>query len=254
MTGPVDASTVLANWSASIGEAGAASRWIIMPGALDPTSPEALYELATTLGTVVDVGDGTGLARIAHIVPATDDVYDHGAVTESFHTDSAGWVPPNDLTCLLCVAPDQNGGGRTRLLTASDFACAAERATGWDRWVLTHPLPWKIAAEFGGGVRWAPVFDGDAGTVRWAEPDAALELDEVAAMPKGSHLLAVLRHLHRALASVAPSLELALGAGDLLVFDNRRCLHARTAVSDPSRSARHLLRAKVVTRGFRSSR
>jgi alpha-ketoglutarate-dependent taurine dioxygenase len=37
-----------------------------------------------------------------------------------------------------------------------------------------------------------------------------------------------------------------LARGDLVVVDNRRCLHGRTAVDEPQHSQRLLLRTKVM--------
>ncbi|MQB01870.1 MAG: hypothetical protein GEU78_16585 [Actinobacteria bacterium] len=60
-------------------------------------------------------------------------------------------------------------------------------------------------------------------------------------------VLDALLSFESALETAPGGLEFALRPGDLLLVDNARCLHARTAVSNPQHSDRLLLRTKVVT-------
>jgi hypothetical protein len=190
------------------------------------------------LGNLVEPYQQDWSRLVRRISPAKDRlVGEYGVLNEKLHTDGTDWPDPNDLTCLLCVRPDGDGGGRSRLLSEGAIREVSEP---WAD-LLADPLPWAIAEELGGGIHWAPVLSD--GGVRWLR----FTVDE--ARRRGAsvseEVSSKLDEFARALEAARSLIEIDLNAGDLLIIDNRRCLHARSPVAGQDSSQRFLLRVKV---------
>ena len=184
------------------------------------------------LGTLVEPYRPSKIFR--EIRPGTDRAHRGRALNTLLHTDSTDWPVPNDLTCLWCVRPDPAGGGRSRLLAADDFVAHVCATAGADAAaLLATPVPWRLSGELGGGVHHAPI--AAAGEVRWMRYTI-----EAA----GADLGDALARIERTTEAAGGVIDAALGAGDVLVVDNRRALHGRTPVDDAA-SPRLLLRTKL---------
>jgi alpha-ketoglutarate-dependent taurine dioxygenase len=197
-----------------------------------------LIALTCGLGDLVEPYQQDWSRLVRRISPSTDrSVGEHGVLNEKLHTDGTDWRDPNDLTCLLCVRPDGAGGGRSRLLPEGAIR---EFSEPWAD-VLADPLPWAVAEELGGGIHWAPVLSD--GGIRWLRftVDEACRRGAVVSETVARKLGAFANALEKSRGLI----EIDLGAGDLLIIDNRRCLHARSPIMGHEGSQRLLLRVKV---------
>ncbi|MEV6832110.1 TauD/TfdA family dioxygenase [Amycolatopsis sp. NPDC051102] len=161
-----------------------------------------------------------------------------GFAAQVLHIDAPNVTAPPDYTSLLMLRPDPAGGGHSVL---ADLRAAALLLTDADRDVLSHPLFFEGRAEQLHGVGEPllpfPVLeDGPPGCtwIRWAgklltDPRNATHLpvlDRFAALLHGTERRVLLRR------------------GNLLVVDQRRAAHGRTALGPQdgvSASARRLL-------------
>jgi alpha-ketoglutarate-dependent taurine dioxygenase len=225
--------------------------WFIVVRGLPPErATSILVAISATLGELVEPYRQPWSRVVRHIVPDRDRAVDGRALNEFLHTDGTDWAQPNDYTCLFCVRPDQSHDGESRLL---DVSALLDEATGApDRELIsrlaTEPLPWRIADELGGGVHWQPAVDLADPSIRWLRYTVDLSLVEgVASLPK--HTQDDLQAFERLVEGCRGVRRTRLQAGDLLLIDNRRSLHARTTISDPARSERELLRTKVTRKG-----
>lgn len=188
---------------------------------------------------------------------------------ESFHSDCATHARPADLLTMVCVRPDEGGGGSTRLLTTPQVR-ALLRARGGDElidWFERTPLPFRIldpgdgpryhdkAAVIrdylgwrgfdprGEGVVRRPVLQGDRMLwSRYVIEHGFLLLGE----QLDADARAALDLLSDALLDPPEQYDCPLRAGDLLLSDNLRTLHTRTPLThDYASSTRLMLRCWV---------
>ncbi|MQB01871.1 MAG: hypothetical protein GEU78_16590 [Actinobacteria bacterium] len=124
-----------------------------------------LVALSCCFGEVVEPYRQTWSHLVRRIVPQTDRSGAAGVLNERLHTDGTDWPEPNDLTCLLCVSADSNGGGRSHLLPIEAIADLVATRPAVVQAAVAAELPWAVAEELGGGVVHAPVLSDDA--VRW---------------------------------------------------------------------------------------
>ncbi|WP_461010112.1 TauD/TfdA family dioxygenase [Streptomyces capparidis] len=214
-----------------------------------PLDDTALVVVAAALGAVDPSHNGPEPDTVVH------DVVDSAARPyrdpDPLHTDSPLLPRPHAHLGLLCVRPSPTGDGQTVLARAADVA-AALAGTGHLRALQDPRYPFAVPGAAGkdgpavvthpiltvsGGdtaVRYCPVRVADG--VRLAGP--ALDAEHVAAF----------HAFRRALDAPHLGSVFLLGAGDLLLLDNRRLLHGRTDVS-PNGATRHLKRVKVLAAG-----
>lgn len=147
-----------------------------------------------------------------------------------FHTDAQYRTEPEDYVCLFGVRPAADGG-ETRLLRY-DAAVAAllERRDGRELVAsLCRPVwRWQVPAAFTATPRLSPptaVLAG-GGRIRWRRDN----LEPTADVPADAAT-----RIDAAFECAADSVSLALTPGDVLVIDNHRVMHARTAFTDPHR-------------------
>lgn len=205
--------------------------------------------ITSAFGDMVEPSRQSQAAFVRPIRPATDrKEYGYGALNEQLHTDSTDWPNPNDFTCLLCERPDQNGGGETRLLDQDELlrGLRAEYGPEVIESLRREPAPWRLADELGGGVAWSPVVSGQGIRYMKYTIDLTLEEQSVRLSRELSSALEAVSHTTRTSEGVT---GLALEADDLLLINNKRCLHARTAIPSPEQSRRLLWRVKVTRRG-----
>lgn len=195
--------------------------------------------LCAALGTVVDPYNRLGSELVRRLAAPQDRLARGGTdcLSEALHTDGTDSPEPNDITCLVCVRPDQNGGGRTRLLDAGGIRAHIFPLLDAEtvRILTTEHVPWRIADALGGGTVPAPVISN--GELRW--------LRDGVATPIARRIESALLAFERTLAATTDVVDFSMDADSMVVMNNRRTLHARTAVPDRGRSHRLVLRTKV---------
>jgi hypothetical protein len=201
--------------------------------------------LTSAFGDAIDPYQQSWSRLVRYIRPSTDrSVEGRGVLNENFHTDGTDWPRPNDLTCLLCVRPDQNGGGRSRLMDLPTVISEMERCIGKNTIAVLNDetLPWKVAEELGGGIIRSAILS--MGEMRW------LHYTIVSAVECGLAQISdttsnVLRAIDEVLASTPAGIEFLAEPSALIVINNKRCLHARGAIPAPESSERLVLRTKI---------
>jgi hypothetical protein len=200
-----------------------------------------LIALSSLTGDVVDPYHRAGAGLVRRLSPPRDRLVPGvGVVSEALHTDGTDAPEPNDVTCLLCVHPDQNGDGRTRLLDMETVEATVLSALGGEcvEVLTTEPVPWRIAVKLGGGTVEAPVVTDRR--LRW--------LRDAVANPVPGRVDSALAAFESVLAKASEGIEFAMSGGALLIVNNKRTLHARTSIADRASSQRLVLRTKVYRR------
>jgi hypothetical protein len=173
-------------------------------------------------------------AQLLHFIrPAEDLKAASGqALTEKLHTDAADWPEPADVIAMICVRPDPMGMGRSRLLDVVSLRRAIEAELGASAVELLEreAVPWQLADYLGGGVVRQPILTAE--NVRWRRYTMEFALRAGAQIAPA--VTELLDPLERLIEGSATTLEFLLGAGDLLIMANRRCLHGRTSLGDAS--------------------
>lgn len=219
---------------------------LVVRGLPAAQATQLLVSFSATLGELIEPYRQSWSHVVRHIVPSRDRAVDGYVLNEFLHTDGTDWPRPNDYTCLFCVRPDQSGDGRSRLL---DLDTLMNEIDGAPQEKLLARLagqsvPWRIADELGGGAHWAPVIELGARRIRWLRYTVMLSCEDgLAALDDQS--AGDLEEFERLVENCPGGRSVNLEAGDLLLVENTRCLHARTAISAPATSARELRRTKV---------
>jgi hypothetical protein len=204
-----------------------------------------MVALTSILGTAVDPYMQPWSRLVREIRPARDRSVDGwGMLNEALHTDGTDWPDPNDYTCLLCVRPDQGRGGLSKIMAQEDIVAELTGQFGIEEVerLRMEPVPWRLAEEIGGGIHWAPILP--EGNLRWLQYGIRMGI-ESAGIELCAALARSIERLEELLKWTARSITFRLVTGDLLLVDNKRCLHARTPVEEPERSERLLLRTKI---------
>jgi Taurine catabolism dioxygenase TauD, TfdA family len=148
-----------------------------------------------------------------------------GTGAQALHIDAPQVEAVPDYTCLMVLRPDPAGGGASVL---GDLHAALAAMKEPDRTVLRLPVFWEGRAERLTGVGAArmpfPVLEEDEqGRTRWVRWAGKMTADERNAAHR-----AVLDRFAAALAGTA--VAVTLGRGQLLILDQRRVAHGRTAL------------------------
>lgn len=222
---------------------------VIIRGLPVAVAAPILVAVSASLGELVEPYRRPWSRVIRQIVPSRDRAVEGRVLNEFLHTDGTDWVRPNDYTCLFCVRPDEAHDGVSRLLDAATLLdeLSSEPAAQVVSRLAGNPVPWRVADELGGGVHWEPALHLHSPRIRWLRHTITLSHDDGLTTIAEDTLddLARFEELVEACRGV---IWLRLEAGDLLLIDNARSLHARTPIADPARSSRELLRTKVMRR------
>ena len=206
--------------------------WAVIQGiATDPGERvhDALLDLAAGFGRPSTRDGGTAVWPVTARSRGAMATFSLRTGAAALHTDAQYRRVPEDLVCLFAVRRAADGGA-TRLLSACDAVAAVRR----------HPLGAQVLARLGRPVwNWATpepfatepafraaVLPGD-GTVRWRPDNLSCSV--------GPRARAVAK-LFTDLVEAAPVVtEFMLASGDMVIIDNRRALHGRTAFTDRRR-------------------
>ncbi|MFT4928943.1 MAG: hypothetical protein ACI8WB_005063 [Phenylobacterium sp.] len=171
-------------------------------------------------------------------------------LSEKLHIDGADQPDLIRYVSMQCVRADPTGEGRSRLLDSNSFrailanANANTNESGSDliKLLEQNPVPWKVSDYFGDGVYWREILKQDL--VFWRH----YSIEQALAQPD----VTVTDDIRQALAQVDELVnhneqevfDFLLAPGDLLIVDNHRCLHSRSAINNPN-TPRLMLRSWI---------
>jgi len=169
-----------------------------------------------------------------------------GVLSESFHTDGTDWQNPNDLTCLLCLQADEFGGGESKVMTMDSIIHSLKQSRhqefSYDE-IRNKEFLWKLDENLGGGDFSAPFLTSDS--IRWLKHN----LLSVSMLNPHGETDELIQYINTIIEGNTDHLKFSMRAGDLLILNNKKLLHARTLIENPEQSCRKLLRTKVLYRG-----
>jgi len=211
-----------------------------------PTDPATTTDVATRIGHFKATHFGVGLGEIATVPDARNIAYTSAWIAP--HTDNAFDHSPPGPSIFHCVVADQPEGGDS--LLADGFRLAEVlRAEHPEAFAILSTL-WlqQYALDEGSEVRGeGPVFtldpDGHVVGVRYCEcTQAPLDVPEEMVEPAYD----ALRLMAEMVEDPRFFIRFRLRPGDLLVYDNERVLHGRTAFG--SQGGHRMLRACYLDR------
>jgi hypothetical protein len=189
-------------------------------------------------------------AQLVHYIQPSTDIYSArgGREVERLHTDAVDWQIPVELISLVCVRPDRNGGGRTRILDIDAIRDEVETRLGAEALesLETTPVPWQLHACWGGGLKWQTVLSESR--VCWRRYTINLALD-VNGAELSAEMLALLDAFEQVIAASTRTIDLMLRSGDFLFQDNLRTIHSRTAIAAENASDRLMIRSWINSSG-----
>ncbi len=169
----------------------------------------------------------------------------------ALHTDSAFKRSPETYVLLFTYKPASDGGGLSQLLSAQRLLESLSESTDGReciRLLREKRFPFQVPTAFtkkrlDSVVEWvsAPIVSG-RGKIRYRHDLIVSALDHgvTSLLPESQWAIA---YTARELEKLAPR-SLSLHSGDLLVLNNQRVLHGRTAFEDRDRM---LLRVRLAT-------
>lgn len=168
--------------------------------------------------------------------------------SESLHTDGAEWPEQVDMISMVCVRADGRGEGRSRLMDMYTICREIRERFGAEvlQVLEDEPVPWLLAPGFDAEVVWRPVLGRDSICWRRYTIDFALARSGIEIPEHAAHAL---NAVEAVISTTTSTHEWLMRPGEFTLVDNRKCLHARTAVSRRRPSRRLMVRAWVRARG-----
>lgn len=162
---------------------------------------------------------------------------------ERMHTDGMHWPQPNDLTCIFCVKPDQNGGGASLVIdvdTIVELIASHEEM----RHVLRNvPVPFTTSLDDRVETHYHPIID-ENNRLRWYLKNIEAAINWGDGVLDSAHLK-VLRKFEDLLETTPSRFKFMLQPNDLLIINNRKSVHGRTDIHNPLASERTLVRTRL---------
>jgi alpha-ketoglutarate-dependent taurine dioxygenase len=225
-----------------------------------------LHSAASTRAEAVEIAKRFGTVQDAEAVDQTlpddpernsDHDVDHAQVESSaqsvaaldLHTDSSQHDVPSALITLYCEHSDPDGGGATTWLHVDDILNALkanEEGRAAIEVLASATVPFVQPNGVTPRVKWFPVFSqGAAGAkIRFTGSNirfGVIEAEE-SGRPITTDVASALTTLQRTIRDLEPRTR-ALAPGDIVIIDNHRVLHGRTAIKNAA--ARSLWRVKL---------
>ncbi|WP_228708648.1 TauD/TfdA family dioxygenase [Amycolatopsis keratiniphila] len=225
----------------------ASAGWVI--ASFPPELPDTLLRQAAA-GVLSGVGqpfysiDGGRGLWLDSLAALDRDPHSFGGVgAQAVHIDAPNVTEPPDYTSLLMLCPDPAGGGKSVI---ADLRAAADQLDEHDRELLTRPVFAEGRAErlhgIGEPLPTFPILDERPSKHTWIRWAGKLLTDD-----RNTAYLPVLTRFASLLEATAR--QVLLRRGDLLIADQRRVAHGRTALGRQDQlvpAARRLLcQAKV---------
>jgi len=160
------------------------------------------------------------------------------------HTDAVDWQIPVDFISMECVRPDGGGGGRSRVLDLDAIRDEVKTHLGSDTLELleNEPVPWQLHACWGGGLKWRPVLSESS--ICWRRYTINLALD-VNGAKLSDEMLASLDAFEKVITASSHIMDFMMKERELLFSDNRKQIHARTAIAAGDASNRLMIRSWI---------
>ncbi len=185
-------------------------------------------------------------AQLVHYIqPATDIISARGVrEVERLHTDAVDWQIPIDFISMVCVRPASGGGGRSRVLDLDAIRDEVKTHLGSDTLELleTEPVPWQLHECWGGGLKWGPVLSESR--ICWRRYTINLALN-VNGAKVSDEMLATLDAFEKVITASSRTMDFMLKERELLFSDNRKQIHARTAIAANDASNRLMIRSWI---------
>ena len=188
-------------------------------------------------------------AQLVHYIQPSTDIpaaRGEGREVENLHTDAVDQAAPIRFVSMICVRPDQRGGGRSRLLDVDTVRDEVKTQLGSETLELleTVPVPWQMHEGCGGGVKWQRVLTESG--ICWRRYTINRALNENGAK-LSEKMLTALDGFGRVVATCPRTMDFWLREGDLLFSDNTRTIHARTRIADEATTNRLMIRSWIST-------
>lgn len=219
--------------------------WVVVHGLRFDEGNRLFVAINRAFGELVARPYEKPRAQLVHYIqPATDiPASGEGRESERLHTDTADWETPVELISMVCVRPDPDGGGRSRVLDLETARDEVENHLGPDILKrLEEPVPWQLAAYCGGGVTWRPVLTQTRICWRRYTIDHALNFEGASL---SDEMLRALDAFGGVINTTKRTAEFLMSEGDLLISDNTRTIHSRTPISDCDASDRLMIRSWI---------
>lgn len=204
--------------------------WAVIRSVVERPSPALLAALAVAIGHMSDPHRSNGarvLQEIPHKPVWTDDL--------EWHTDGTGWQRPNDVTVLMCLRSAPSGGATDLLsLDTARAACAARAEQAAIETMAAARFAWPVEEDLGGGKELDWIITPDR--IRFFRRALLATTDET--------LREAVRAFCATIDDLPPDASVLLEPGDVMLFDNNRCIHRRGVIDDPRRE-RLLLRTRI---------
>jgi hypothetical protein len=189
-------------------------------------------------------------AQLVHYIQPATDIYSArgGREVERLHTDAVDWQIPIDFISMECVRPDGGGGGRSRVLDLDAIRDEVKTHLGSDTLELleNEPVPWQLHACWGGGLKWRPVLSESS--ICWRRYTINLALD-VNGAKLSDEMLASLDAFEKVITASSHTMDFMMKERELLFSDNRKQIHARTAIAADDASNRLMIRSWINASG-----
>jgi hypothetical protein len=145
---------------------------------------------------------------------------------------------------MVCVRADPEGGGRSRILDVDAIRDEVRSRLGAETLELlgTRPVPWKLAAYWGGGLKWRTVLTESSICWRRYTIDQALDSEGA---KLSDEMLTSLDAFEELISATTRTVDFLMCEGELLFADNGRTIHARTPIADGNASRRLMIRSWI---------
>ncbi|WP_204137892.1 TauD/TfdA family dioxygenase [Halomicronema sp. CCY15110] len=219
--------------------------WLVLVTDQQPIDLDGVINLLAAVGQPQAIAEGE-LPRISttQIRVDTQQAARHGKVTRysrtpdalPLHTDCSNKALPPNLVAFAMERPDPQGGGESVMLSAAD---------------LVHDLPADLLSRLR-----QPIFpftakkrypilqgEGDEVQIRYYRQQINSALSQQCTLSDEAQ--AAIDELERYLARSQRSVRFAMQAGEVVIMDNRRVLHGRSAMAANSPRLMHRFRLSV---------
>jgi len=185
-------------------------------------------------------------AQLVHYIQPATDIHSlrGGRESERLHTDSADCPTPVEFISMVCVRPDPDGGGRSRIIDVDSVREEVANSLGAETLELlgTEPVPWQLAEYCGGGFKWRTVLSRAGICWRRYTIDLALKSNPDALSER---MLAALDAFDKLIAASTRTVEFLMDKGEMLFSDNSRTIHARSPIAAGDASERLMIRSWI---------
>jgi gamma-butyrobetaine dioxygenase len=214
-----------------------------------PRQSRALFTVAESFGYVRETNFGR-FFDVRSVPDANDLAYSSLALDP--HVDNPYREPAPGIQLLHCLVNETTGGLSTLV---DGLACAAAlRAADPEAYRLLSSVPvrFQFADDDAQHIAWQPHLKLDeTGSFQAIHVSPRLDFSPLLPMAELDAFYAARRRLDALLKSADFEIRFRLGDGDLVMFDNRRLLHGRTAF-DTNEGERHLQGCYIDSDGPRS--